>query len=67
MKRTMEVFSKNIEVLSNAKGSSAQAGMIPALRSLNRHQVYNRFHSKLDLYREEAAKWQLADAVYSRF
>jgi hypothetical protein len=67
MKRTMEVSMKNIKVLSNAKGLSAQAGMIPVLRSLNRHQVYNRLNAKLDLNRVENARWQLASAVYLRF
>jgi hypothetical protein len=64
MKRTMEVSIKNIKVRSSAKGLSAQAGMIPVLRSLNRHQLYNRLNAKLDLNRAENSKWQLADAVY---
>jgi hypothetical protein len=64
MKRTMEVSIKNIKVLSSAKGLSAQAGMIPVLRSLNRHQVYNQLNAKLDLNRAENPKWQLADAIY---
>ena len=67
MKRTTELSLKNIRVLSNAKGSSAQAGMIPVVRSLNRHQVYNQLDAKHDLNRAEDAKWKLADAVYSRF
>jgi hypothetical protein len=64
MKRTMEVSIKNIKVRSSAKGLSAQAGMIPVLRSLNRHQLYNQLNAKLDLNRAENSKWQLADAVY---
>jgi hypothetical protein len=64
MKRTMEVSIKNIKVRSSAKGLSAQAGMIPVLRSLNRHQLYNQLNAKLDLNRAENPKWQLADAVY---
>ncbi len=64
MKRTMEVSIKNIKVLSSAKGLSAHEGMIPVLRSLNRHQLYNQLNAKLDLNRAENPKWQLADAVY---
>jgi hypothetical protein len=57
MKRIMEVSIRTLKVLSNAKGLSAQAGMIPVLRSLNRHQVYNQLNAKLDLNRAENAKW----------
>jgi hypothetical protein len=64
MERTMEASTRNIKVLSNAKGLSARTGMIPVLRSLDRHQVYNQLAAKLDLNRAENAKWQLADAVY---
>jgi hypothetical protein len=64
MKRTMEVSIKNIKVLSSAKGLSAQAGMIPVSRSLNRHQLHNQLNAKLDLNRAENPKWQLADAIY---
>jgi hypothetical protein len=67
MKRTMEVSLKNRNVLSNAKELSAQAGMIPVLRSLNHHQVYNQLKAKLVLDRAGNAKWQLVDAVCLRF
>ncbi len=67
MKRTMEVSLITLKVLTNTKGLSAQAGMIPVLRSLNRHRVYNQLNAKLDLNRAENPKWQLADAVYWRF
>jgi len=53
----MEVSIKNIKSLSNAKGLSAQAGMIPVLRFLDRHQVGNHLNAKLDLNRAENAKW----------
>ena len=53
MKRIMEVSKKNTRILSKAKGSGAQVSMIPVLRSLNRHQVYNQLNEKLDLNRAE--------------
>jgi hypothetical protein len=64
MKRIMGISMK---VPSNATGVSAQPGMIPVLRSLNRHQVCNPLEAKLDSNREESAKWQLTDAVFLGF
>jgi hypothetical protein len=56
-----------MKVPSSAKGFSAPAGMIPVLRSLNRHQIDNPLEVKLDSNRAESAKWQLADAVFLEF
>ena len=64
MKRIMEAPKKNTRIQSKAKELGAQVSMIPVLRSLNRHQVYNWLDAKLDFNRTEDAKWQLADAVY---
>ncbi len=64
MKKTMKGPTKNIRIQANARGLSAQAGMISVLTFLNHHQIYKQLSAKLDLNRAKNAHWQLADAAY---
>ncbi len=64
MKRTMKSSTKKIKIQSATKGLSAQAGMIPVVHFLKKHQLYKRLNQTLGLKRADNAKWQLSDAVY---
>ena len=48
MKETMKGSTKTVKIQSTAKGLSAQAGTIPVIRFLNRHQMYGRNGGKTD-------------------
>jgi hypothetical protein len=64
MKRTMKSSTKKIKIQSTTKGLSAQAGMIPVVHFLKKHQLYKKLNQLLGLERACNAKWQLSDAVY---
>ena len=64
MKRTMKGSTKKIKIQPTAKGLSAQAGMIPVVHFLKKHQLYKQLNQILELERAGNAKWQLSDAVY---
>ncbi len=60
----MKSPTKKIKIQSTTKGLSAQAGMIPVVHFLKKHQLYKRLNQALELERASNAKWQLSDAVY---
>jgi hypothetical protein len=64
MKNSIKDRTKKVTISATANGLTAQAGMIPVVRFLQKHRFHEQLMSTLTLQRPANADWQLADASY---